>query len=225
VRQRIRSVRLDSPCEIPWASVNCPSCNAPLFGTKVCGCGYKYRSSLSPIDLSYVEAMVAFWRIYWPAQLFGIAAYLPTMFSFQVSGNTYMLNTGGLSATAQFLLQAGSSAVGLFLFTHRFLSSPFRTFSVQLLSASAIQTNKLNLRQRVKISSFLWWRQIVAGFAAAILAGPLNILLSLIGLRAVLGINIGFWISILATVLAAGPIILKMLIGHEFKDFRFEVTR
>ena len=83
---------------------------------------------------------------------------------------------------------------------------------------------ELTMLQRSQIWFFVWWRQIVAGFLAIILAAPLNALIWLIGLRSVLGINVAFWISILGVILAAGPI-LKMLIGHQFGDFRFEVKR
>ena len=206
--------------------MNCPACNAPLFGGTVCGCGYKQTRRLSTIDLSYPEALVAYWRIYWPTQLFGIIGYLPFGAWLRVPGRTYILQANGMNATEQFLLQTVLGAIGLFLFVHRILSSSFRHFSIQMLiDSSGEKVTKLRLRQRSQIGFFIWWRQVVAGFIAGILAAPLNVLLSLIGLRSVLGINVAFWVSILGVVLAAGPIILKMLIAHQFGDFRFEVKR
>jgi hypothetical protein len=48
---------------------------------------------------------------------------------------------------------------------------------------------------------------------------PLNALLSLMGLQ------LARWVAILAGVLVIGPILLKMLIGHEFEGFRIEARR
>ncbi len=187
----------------------------------MCGCGHTHTRRLSSIDLSYPEALVAYWRIYWPT---GIAGYLPVQAWMRLPGHTYVLQVNAAGATEQFLFQNILFTVGLFLFVHRFLSSSFRRFSIQILKDSnGEKATKLPLAQRIQIWLFLWWRHIVAGFVAIILAAPLNMLLSLIGLRAVLGINVAFWISILGVVLAAGPVLLKMLIGHQFGDFRFEV--
>lgn len=205
--------------------MNCPACNAPLFGGNVCGCGYTHTRKLSSIDLSYPEALVAYWRIYWPTQLFGIISYLPFHAWLRVPGRTYLLQANGMSTAALFLLQAALGAIGLFLFVHRVISSEFRKFSIQMLVNSTEERAKLTMRRRSQIWFFVWWRQVVAGFLAMILAAPLNTLISLIGLRTVLGVNVAFWISILGVVLAAGPIILKMLIGQQFGDFRFEVKR
>jgi len=206
--------------------MNCPACNAPLFGGSVCGCGYARKRRLSSIDLSYIEALAAYWRIYWPTQLFGIIGYLPFDVWIRVPGGGYNLRANGMSTTEQFFLQAVLGAIGLFLFVHRVFSSSFKRFSIRILTDPSGETvTKLSLRQRSKIWFFLWWRQIVAGILAAILAAPLNVLLSLIGLRTVLGINVAYWISTLGVVLAVGPIILKMLISNQFSDFRFEVKR
>lgn len=169
--------------------------------------------------------MAAYWRIYWPTQMFGIVGYLPVIFWIRVPGGTYAV-AGGMDPATQFLLQVGLGAIGLFLFIHRFLSSCFRRFSIHLILDSPGQKEgKLILKYRSQVWFFIWWRQIVAGIIAAILAAPLNSLISLFGLRAVLGINISYWISTLAVVLAVGPILLKMLIGHQFKDFHLEVRR
>ena len=66
---------------------------------------------------------------------------------------------------------------------------------------------------------FLWWRQILAGMFAALLAMPLNALLSIMGLQ------FANQIAVLAGILVIGPILLKMLIGHEFGAFRIEARR
>jgi hypothetical protein len=151
----------------------------------VCGCGYTHTRKLSSIDLSYPEALVAYWRIYWPTQLFGIAGYLPVRTWMRLPGHTYTLQVTGLSTTEQFLFQNILFAVGLFLFVHRFLSSSFHRFSIQILmDSNGEKVTNIPLRMRSQIWFFLWWRHI-----------------------------------------AAGPVLLKMLIGHKFGDFRFEVKR
>jgi hypothetical protein len=157
--------------------------------------------------------------------LFGIIGYLPFQAWLRVPGRTYFLQANRMSAAELFLLQTALGAIGLFLFVHRAFSSEFRKFSIQMLvDSTGEKVTELTMLQRSQIWFFVWWRQIVAGFLAIILAAPLNALIWLIGLRSVLGINVAFWISILGVILAAGPI-LKMLIGHQFGDFRFEVKR
>jgi hypothetical protein len=207
--------------------VNCPSCGSPLlFGASACDCGYR-RVSAEPsnIELSYWEALRAYWCIYWPTQLFGLVGYAPVAW-LQVSGRAYALRLSSLSQPERLLLQMVLGAIGLFLFVHRCLSSSFRGFSIRAITDSPEVTKfKLNLRRRTQLWFFLWWRQLVAGLVAGLLAAPLNILISLIGLRAVFGINVAFWVSTLGVILAIGPILLKMVIGHQFADFRLEVER
>ncbi len=111
------------------------------------------------------------------------------------------------------LLQFTLSALGLFLYVHRAFGS-FRGFSIFTIEEpDGNRVKKLNLKRRTRVWLCLFSRQIVAGIAAAILALPLNVLLSLIGLRSVFGVDIGFWISTLGVILAVGPIFLKMLIS------------
>ena len=124
------------------------------------------------------------------------------------------------------VLQIFLGAVGLFLYAHRFLSSSFREFSIYaVVEPVGERKNRLSVRRRTQVWFYLWWRQLVAGLLAGILAAPLNVLLSLIGLRSIFGLNAAFWISTLGAILAIGPILLKMLIGHQFSDFRLEVER
>lgn len=205
--------------------MNCPNCGrALLFGALDCDCGYRGVSAQSSnIELSYWEALRAYWRIYWPWQLFSIAAYQPFVW-FPVWGRVYFLGIRNLTQPEQFLLQAGLGAIGLFLFVHRFINSPFRDFSIYPVSDSGAEM-LFKLRQRGQVWFFLWWRQLVAALFAALLAAPLNVLLSLIGLRAVLGVDVALWVSALGVILGIGPILLKMLIGHQFPDFRLEVKR
>ena len=68
-------------------------------------------------------------------------------------------------------------------------------------------------------------KELVAGLLALLLAAPLNVLLRLIGLRALFGLNVGLWVSTLAAIFAIGPTLMKMLIGNQFPDFRLEASR
>lgn len=187
--------------------MNCSSCGAPLlFGTTSCGCGYKLataRDESSPIELSYWEALRAFWRVYWPTQalvfiLTALAGQLPVIVVFQF----------------------GLAALGLLLFVARIVARPYRGFSLSVvLSTGNIIERKLTLRQRGKIWFFLWWRQILAGLLAGFLSAPLNIMLS--SMR----IYVAQWVAAAAGVLVIGPILIKMLVGHQFSDFRLEAIR
>jgi hypothetical protein len=50
---------------------------------------------------------------------------------------------------------------------------------------------------------------------------PLNMVLGIIGA----GIQVAQWVATLAGILVIGPILLKMLIGNQFNDFRIEALR
>ena len=99
-------------------------------------------------------------------------------------------------------------------------SRPYRGFSlvsVELATGSA--TKRLRVRWRFHVWVFLWWRQILAGMIASVLSMPLNILL------AIMGLQVAQWVAVFAGILVVGPILVKMLIGHEFGEFRIEVRR
>jgi hypothetical protein len=197
--------------------MNCPLCSSPLlFGTSSCPCGYDEASSPGaalPIELSYWESLRAYWRAYWPTQVVGLMFALG--FSMIVQA-TALRGMRGLLI----VLQIALGAVNLFLFVPRICSRPYRGFSLVVVEATTgATTEKLRGRLRARVALFLWWRQIVAGILASLLAMPLNILLAIIGLQ------LAQWVAVLAGVLVIGPILLKMLIGHEFEDFRIEARR
>src|SRR5579859_2986994 len=103
--------------------MNCPSCGTPLlFGAVTCSCGFRSGSAApSSIELSYWEALRAYWRIYWPTQLLGFVAYIPLWF-LRISGSVYRLQII-LTPAEQVLLQVVLGAIGLFLYVNRILSS------------------------------------------------------------------------------------------------------
>jgi len=204
--------------------VNCPSCGGTLiFGAVSCDCGYtRVPGEPSTIELSYVEALFAYWRIYWPSQLFSFVAYVPFLL-LQVQGRVYKIE---FSAAEQFGLQIALGAVGLFMYVHRAFSSRFRHLVINVITDSPDAPNaRLTVKRRVQLWFFLWWRQLVATLLALFLSAPANTLLSLFGIHAVFGVNTGFLLSMIGAILVIGPILLKMVIGHQFQDFRLEVER
>lgn len=192
-------------------AVNCPVCSAPLlFGATSCPCGYNAAAAKDdqlPIELSYGESLRAFWRIYWPSQVLGGVVVFATAAIFP-------------PAAVLVAVQILVTAAMLFAFVPRVCGRPYRGFSLVLIDVATGETSQaLTGSRRARVTIFLWWRQILAGLFAALLAMPLNALLSMIG------VQVAQWAALLAGVLVIGPILLKMLIGHEFGDFRMEARR
>lgn len=193
--------------------MNCPACSsAMLFGATACPCGYNAsvsRDGELPIDLSYWEGLRAYWRVYWPTQAVGaVLVFL------------YMMISWRTTSPLAVVLSMGVGAAALLLFVPRICSRPYRGFSLVVVEvATGGTTRKLRTRWRLQVWLFLWWRQILAGMLATLLSMPLNALLILFGLQ------LAQWIGVFAGVLVIGPILLKMLIGHQFEDFRIEARR
>jgi hypothetical protein len=120
----------------------------------------------------------------------------------------------------QVVLMIPFAGIALYLFVPRIFSRPYRGFSLVVIdSIAGTAAPKLTARWRLNVCFFLWWRQFLAGLFASVLAGPLNILLSIMGL------HLERWVADLAGILVIGPILLKMLIGNEFGEFRIEARR
>ncbi len=189
--------------------MTCPRCSLPmLFGAATCACGYSQSTSQTEesdgsIELSYFEALRAFWRVYWPMQLLvglGIA----------------FLGGGLFGVLLQFVLVAAA----LFLFLGRIAGRPYRGFSIVVLQATGQEVSRhLTMRQRLDVWAFLWWRQMLAGMLAGFLTGPLNALLG------IMGVNGAEWVAVAGGVLVIGPILIKMLIGHPFATFFLAARR
>ena len=96
------------------------------------------------------------------------------------------------------------------------ISRPYSNFSLAF-SLETTPPRRLSLKRRVHVWLFLCWRQVVASILAGLLAVLLN---ALPGLR---GFPVTRWIGVVAVPLIIGPILIKMLIGHQFSDFRIEV--
>ncbi len=200
--------------------MNCPLCYEPLlFGATNCPCGYNLATTVSeqlPIELTYREALRAFWRVYWPTQIVegmliaGLGAYRSLL---RPLGYTLL----GLPSV---LLIFALNAAVFDLFVPRLCSRPYKHFSLVVVKvATGETTSRLRGSAHQQVWFFLWWRQLLASGIAAVLMMPLNALLSLVGLY------LSQQIAVLAGVLAIGPILLKMLIGHQFPGIRIEARR
>jgi hypothetical protein len=198
--------------------MNCPSCSLPLmFGATTCPCGYDSASSPDeelPIELTYWEVLRVYWRVYWPGQ---VAAVLASFFFAIIwLGATHHAASGLLITVLQIPLAAAT----LFLFVPRICSRPYRGFCLVVIDLESGGTSqKLRGGRRKRVWLFLWWRQFVAAWFASMLALPLNAMLIMMGLQ------LQQLILAFAGVLVVGPILLKMLIGNQFDDFRIEARR
>jgi len=197
--------------------MNCPLCSSPLlFGATNCPCGYNLASAPGeelPIDLSYWEGLRAFWRLYWPMQIVGL------LFAFALAMISPV--SGGAAVLLTLVLQLALTGASMFLFMPRICGRPYRGFALVVVDvATGATTRKFSFRRRGQATFFLWWRQILAGMFASLLAMPLNAVLILI-----VGPRFTQWVAVFAAVLVVGPILLKMLIGHQFDDFRIEARR
>jgi hypothetical protein len=161
----------------------------------------KEQMAETDLELSYWEALRAYWRIYWPCQV----AQLFSMYGFALAG----LRLDSLTLVA---IEAVIGAATLFLVLPRLYGRPYRGFALE--SAAEI-----DLPRRGQVWWFLWWRQLVAGVIAGFLAWPANIVLG------IMGIQKAQWITVFAGVLIIGPILIKMLVGNPFDGFQIEVRR
>jgi hypothetical protein len=190
--------------------MNCPACSEPLlFGAKSCPCGYRVTepSEELPIELTYWEALRAYWRVYWPSQLLALGL---------------MIILGIVMARSfWWLLLAGVVVGALTFFTYipRIVSRPYQGFAIVVVDRAGAAGSKLRGAAWLQVFGFLWWRQLGAGLFAALLAMPLNILLGLMGLQ------VNGWVANAAGILIVGPLLLKMLIGNQFEAFRLEARR
>ena|SRR5579872_5305906 len=176
-------------------------------------------AATSSIDITYWEALRSYWRIYWPAQLLSLVAYFP----FILIGVRGQIITLHLSPPGHVLALVVLGTLGFLLYVHRMLS-PFRRFSIEIVPSHQGST-ALTVRRRTQLWLFVASRQIVGLIVALLMLAPTNILLSLIGLRAILGVGLSSMLTALSLVFVVGPITIKMLIGHDFSDFTLEVKR
>ncbi len=209
--------------------MTCPECQTPLlFGATECSCGWSKSAEPSSMDLTHMEAIAAYWRIYWPFQLASLVlGILYALMVNMIVGVVPQLLPLWSSSFFQFVFIQLISLCALYMVIGRLVGRSYRTFSLKLLGADGQELPIVETRRR-QLLWFVWWRTLVAGLAAGILMMPFNILVTAIWpvqqLQA-LPVNPLQIVSIAVVVLIAGPIIMRLLIGHQFPDFRIEVTR
>jgi len=200
-----------------------------LFGSNSCACGYSSASAASEgsaLEVSYWEAFRAFWRVYWPTQLIGfVLLFLISRGLMAYAANRRELDplSRPLPVSAPFLLLLCGlivSSAALFLMVSRLVSRPYRGFSLAVVATASGETaHHLRLDQRARVWFFLWWRQLAASLFAVLLAAPLNVLLSLMGL------NVSGGVATAGGLFIIGPVLVKMLVGNPFPGFSIEARR
>jgi hypothetical protein len=183
-----------------------------LFGATTCGCGYiqpktQVRSEYKTVDdraieLSYFEALRAYWRVYWPSLILVLI------------GATALRSGTELDVFVPSLLWT----IGLVLFVSRITARPYRGFSVGLREIPSGEIKqRMGMSERLDVFAFLWWKQLIALGVATIGALVLREL-GLNPLAAALILQVGI-------VLLIGPILLKSMIIDPFETFQIFVRR
>ena len=167
-------------------------------------------------ELSYLEALRAYWRIYWPSQLVFL---IPAVF-FTLAAATVPLPPVQISPWMVLAAPPAAALVTLFLFVPPLCSRPDRGFELVLITGDpAAPPARLRGSRRLQTTLFLWWRQTVAGYFVGLLSVPVGFAFG------VMGFTIPQPVYTLVGLLVVGPLLLKMLIGHPFGTFRIEARR
>jgi 4-amino-4-deoxy-L-arabinose transferase-like glycosyltransferase len=169
-----------------------------------------------PFELSYSEALRAYWRIYWPSQL---ALFVPLAL-LVLAAAVVPLPPTSIHPWLVIAAPFAGSLVTLGLFVPRLCSRPYRGFELVLVPGDpSAPPPRLRGSRRLQAAFFLWWRQTVAGFLTGLLAVPTGFAFG------IMGVTIPQSVYTLAGLLVIGPLLLKMLIGHPFGTFRIEARR
>jgi hypothetical protein len=196
-------------------------------GVRNYGCALCLNSASAlsnSVELSYGEALRVFWRIYWPSQLMALTAFASGI-AIRTAHTVYTLRLSGAQRGG---LELGLLVTVMCFYVHRIVAPPYRSFRIEIVQdqhPDSAQEKPFSLKRRIRVWSFLAWRMGVAEAIALILEAPLNIFLSLLGVRKVLWFDTGFVVLTVAIVLIIGPTVLRFLIGYQFSDFRLEVFR
>jgi hypothetical protein len=162
----------------------------------------------SMIELTYREALRAYWRVYWPSQLlaFGLLFAVETLL---VSLSWIWLLFTGVAV----------SAAALYAFMPRMWSRPYPDFSIAVVRSGDGNEGRMGPAARLQMWGYLWFRQFFGGVFAALLAIPINLALGRVG------IQISQPVAHAAGILLIGPLLVKMLIANQFGGFRLEARR
>ena len=187
--------------------------------------GARSRSAaVSNGEVSWSEALTASWAISWRSSLLtagGLLATLTVLHRFSVHLPARSALDG---ATAQFLFGTVTAAVGSFLFIPKMISTPSRRFRIRIIVGQPGfgTPGSLTISRRIRVWFFLTWRLGAAlsfGVFLALLLKVILLMFSLRGDAAVLGV------VALVMILVVSPMLVKLLIGRQFADFRLEVER
>ncbi|MEO5925149.1 MAG: hypothetical protein ABIR70_15110 [Bryobacteraceae bacterium] len=200
--------------------MTCPSCSeALLFGSHDCSCGWTPQSvAADSVELTYREALAAFWRVCWTSFLFVTSAMFVTgvvaVRMFGAPKAVPWLN----ASLVQMVLQNLWSAISLWLFVPLLLRWPYWGFRL-VVQTDPDEATRFTPSQRFRVANFIFWRSLGATIVGQILLMPLNILLG------IMQISVGPYLGVAASILVVGPLIIRFLIGHSFTGFRVEVRR
>ena len=195
--------------------MNCLVCGTPLpFGATLCGCGFDNapHKNYLETELAWWEALCAYWRIWWPphlvaAILFLVVGALARDLAFRLPQRPY----SAFLAVILLSLWPALLTLAQIFFIGRLTSRPYQSFRLAIVPADGSPpSDRLPLPDRVRIWYFLWWRQIAIAFLFLLLAALLH---AIFGFGPLL---------LIPTILLIGPIVIKMLVGHQFRTFRLE---
>jgi hypothetical protein len=181
--------------------MKCWGCGAPLVPGALCGCGYDNagRAGLIEVEFTLWEALCAWWRIWWPPHALLLVA-LVVVAQLTRSGRQWL----GLALLLPLIFLLAEV-----LFIGRLTSRPYASFSLVILGGEDDPPRtRLTFSERLRIWYFLLWRQVAVAFLLEIL---LWIQWKIVGVPA-----------LIPAVLVIGPVLIKMLVGHQFRGFRVE---
>jgi hypothetical protein len=153
--------------------------------------------------------------MYWPSRLMAMAVII----LLEVSGALAFLfgsRVHGLRLALFGILVGCIVAAAQLFVVSRMLTRPYRAFTLCLVEPDSSSQLPLTPGRRAGLWLFLLWRQLVAW----LLAAPLSLAIGLF-LRQ-FDINAGDWLMVAAEPLIIGPVLVKMLVGHQFADFHLE---
>jgi hypothetical protein len=164
------------------------------------------------LEISYWEALRAWWRVYWPTQLLSGAvlvvfrAWLFTYINAMRAANPLQASVPERYASVGiFLLNFFTVAICVWLFLPRVIDRPYRGFFLVTCAAPDESGPRFTMRQRNEAWFFVWWRQLAGGLITLLLAAPLNMILG------TMRINASTWVGAAAGLFAIGPIVMKLL--------------
>lgn len=177
-------------------------------------------------EVTYFEALAAFWAVFWPSVVFAVSVF-------------YALKSsqGSYGAFEEFLKDGGSRlaslngliALGLFLFWPQFTNWTGHwighRFRIDIVSGPAESTGhpKLTFLLRLRVWFFIFWRLEVALLAVYALATIVNIILLMFAVPS--NTAVAEALAAIGVIFLAGPLIVKLLVGYGFGECRVTVQR